>query len=518
MNTRSLYRTAGLVLPIAIEGAKYAFSSKEERAQRIFQATTKIRSFFDPSVRVNPISLFSVAHAEGIDFSLELKNALEEIQKNPINLSKLSPRMQNNEKVVLAAVQQDGLALQFASKEMQNNGKVVLVAVQQDGLALQFASKEMQNNGKVVLAALRQDADAYKYVGESLRSDPDVLRIVREFEPLPPFSVESIREGIEDLLLRIVRGFEPLPSISVESIREGVEDLLLRIVRGFEPLPSFSVESIRGGIEDLLMNGDSTIGLFSSEQIHKDGAVDLQEVKMLLSNLKVKAKEGIYFTDPESNNLNGGTCSAMTSMLINEIFPQKIRTLQELEEALKKISTKSSLQRCITQSCESARDLQMAFNAIRISPNHKGSRLDFSKHKIESLAGVYQMSIGKTSEPLKIRSIQAPDNFKQVIDKLPEGIYWLRAINKADNEKLENFGHSLMFIKGKDFLGLYDPSVGMKIASLRNAEGFIKDAVLFSLRRYVLHEARFYEIIRGQAVQGSSIQVRSRMCGIKKSS
>jgi hypothetical protein len=34
----------------------------------------------------------------------------------------------------------------------------------------------------------------------------------------------------------------------------------------------------------------------------------------------------------------------------------------------------------------------------------------------------------------------------------------------------------------------------MKIASLRNTEGFIQDAVLFSLRRYALDEARFYEI------------------------
>jgi predicted methyltransferase len=370
------------------------------------------------------------------------KIVLAAVQRYGLALDYASKELQNNEKIVLAAVQQNGWALQVASKELRNNEKIVLAAVQKNGESLQYASEELRNKKNVVLAALRQDADAYKYVGESLRSDPDVLRIVRGLEPLPPFSVESIS----------------------------------------------------GGIRDLLMSGDSTIGLFSSEQIHKDGAVDPQKVKMLLSNLKAKAKEGIYFTDLKSNNLYGGTCSAMTSMLINEIFPQKIRTLQELEKALKKISTKSSLQRCITQSCKSARDLQMAFNAIRISPNHKGSSLDFSKHKIGSLAGVYQMSIGKTSEPLEIRSIQAPDNFKQAIDKLPEGIYWLRAINKADNEKLENFGHSLMFIKGKDFLGLYDPSVGMKIASLRNTEGFIQDTVLFSLRRYALHEARFYEI------------------------
>jgi hypothetical protein len=89
----------------------------------------------------------------------------------------------------------------------------------------------------------------------------------------------------------------------------------------------------------------------------------------------------------------------------------------------------------------------------------------------------------------------APSKFKEQIQKLPEGVYLLRALNNSDNEKLENFGHSLVFFKGSDFIGLYDPSVGMKIAQPQQLDAFIQDTVLFSLRRYALHTARFYELL-----------------------
>ncbi len=44
------------------------------------------------------------------------------------------------------------------------------------------------------------------------------------------------------------------------------------------------------------------------------------------------------------------------------------------------------------------RELEMAFNAIRISPQHRSLNLDFAKLKIESLVQVYGFSIGVTSE------------------------------------------------------------------------------------------------------------------------
>jgi hypothetical protein len=105
------------------------FLLKKSALREFFKKKLKIRSFFDPFVRINSISLFPVTQAEGIDFSVEsveLRNVLEEVQRNHMNFTKLSPRMQNNEKVILSAVQQDGWILEFASAELQNNEKVVL--------------------------------------------------------------------------------------------------------------------------------------------------------------------------------------------------------------------------------------------------------------------------------------------------------------------------------------------------------------------------------------------------------
>ena len=306
----------------------------------------------------------------------------------------------------------------------------------------------MRNNRGVVLAALRQDADAYQYVGESLRNDPEVLRLVRG------------------------------------------------TVRGGSHLASLSPESLHAGIDQAKTSTEATTGLFAADQTYRDGSVDLTKVQALLSILRQRKKEGIEFAKPDSASLHGGTCSAMSFTFAHELLSRgNAKTLAGLEAALESLSANESVKGCVTQSCPDLRNLQMAFNAIRISPQHKTQNLDFSKLKIESLAQAYQLSIGATSESCTIRAGDAPSKFKEQIQKLPEGVYLLRALNTSDNEKLENFGHSLVFFKGTDFIGLYDPSVGMKIAQPQQLDAFIQDTVLFSLRRYSLDTARFYELL-----------------------
>ncbi|MES2199946.1 MAG: DUF4116 domain-containing protein, partial [Chlamydiota bacterium] len=319
---------------------------------------------------------------------------------------------------------------------------IVLAAVTQNGEALKFASLALRNNREIALAAVLQDADAYNYVGDTLQNDPEIIRIVRGSGKLLPFDMDTISIGIDDL-------------IQDENI---------------------------------------TIGLFASEQILKDGAVDTKKVQDFLTVLRKKAKDGIYFTDSEFSSLSGGTCSAMALTFAHELLFNKkpITNLEDLKKALNQLASKPTEKDCITKSCPSLRDLQMAFNTIKVSSQDKSKGIDFSKHKIESLAQVYQFSIKTTSQPIIIRSDQAKTIFKEEVEKLPKGIYLLRALNTANNEKLENFGHSLLFFKANDFIGLYDPSVGMTITSPKGLDDFIQNTVLFSLKRYALQEARFY--------------------------
>ncbi|MES2200018.1 MAG: DUF4116 domain-containing protein [Chlamydiota bacterium] len=330
------------------------------------------------------------------------------------------------------------------SPSMKDNKQVVLAAVTQDGLLLGLVSTALRNNREIALAAVLQDADAYDYVGDTLRNNPEILRIVRGTGKLSPFDIDTISQRIDELA----------------------------------------------------QNENSTIGLFASEQLLKDGIVDSKKIQNFLTVLRKKAKEGIYFTEPESSSLSGGTCSAMSLTFIHELLSNKkpITNITEFKSALRELSSKATTKDCITKSCPSLRDLQMSFNSIRIAPQDRPKNLDFSKHKIESLAKIYGFSIKTTSQSIAIRDDQAKTIFKEEMEKLPKGIYLLRALNKADNEKLESFGHSLLFIKAEDFIGLYDPSVGMKIASPKRLDDFIQNTVLFSLKRYALHEARFYEI------------------------
>ena len=59
-------------------------------------------------------------------------------------------------------------------------------------------------------------------------------------------------------------------------------------------------------------------------------------------------------------------------------------------------------------------------------------------------------------------------NVSSITNNLPQGAFLIRMIKPSQNTKLEELGHSLIYIKNKDSHFLYDPNQGLKQLSRQN--------------------------------------------------
>ena len=362
------------------------------------------------------------------------------------NIDALPYSLLENPLSMLDLLTRKGDALAHAPMKIRENQEMVLAAVRQNGMSLQYATAKLRDNPEIALAAVSQNQGAYEFIGDHLKQtqNQDILRIVQPMAYLPAFDKQEIVSRCQDL------------------------------------------------------SENFTVGLFKAEQVDKDGQTLPDTVGELLTKLRWRKKPGIFFTKEKSNDLVAGTCSAM-SLTFAKNLPSFLGTpsLENLQKDLFQLSVRDS--RRATQGSSDIRDLQMAFNGIRVSAD-AGEGIDISRNKIASLACICDFSVGNCSESISITAgtETCTDNLIQEVEKMPEGLHLLRALNQQEttylHEKRENFGHSMVFFKGKDFIGLYDPSVGMKITDPKNLAAFAKDSLLFSLKRYPLDTARFYQL------------------------
>ncbi|MCX6988410.1 MAG: DUF4116 domain-containing protein [Chlamydiae bacterium] len=382
----------------------------------------------------------------GSERPIDSKAELASYLSGKKTIDELHYSLLENPEFMLDLLNSKGDALAHAPMKIRADERMVLAAVRQNGMSLQYATAKLRDHPQIALAAVSQNQGAYEFIGDHLKQTQN-------------------------------------------------QDIL-HIVQPMAYLPAFDKQEIVGRCQHLSEN--FTVGLFKAEQLHKDGQTLPQTVGELLTKLRGGGQHGVFFIQEKSNNLEAGTCSAM-SLTFAKNLPSFLGTpsLENLQKDLGQLSLVDS--RCATQGSSDIRDLQMAFNGIRVKRD-VGEGIDISRNKIASLASICDFSVGNCSESISITAgtETCTANLIKEVEKMPEGLHLLRALNQAEttylHEKRENFGHSMVFFKGKDFIGLYDPSVGMKITDPKNLAAFAKDSLLFSLKRYPLQTARFYQL------------------------
>ena len=101
------------------------------------------------------------------------------------NLSKtsileyISPRLQDNEEIVLAAVK-NGDDIKWASDRIRDNEQIAMEAVKKNGFALGYISPRLREKKDIIIAALKQNHNAYESVPESMRANEEVIDVIKD--------------------------------------------------------------------------------------------------------------------------------------------------------------------------------------------------------------------------------------------------------------------------------------------------------------------------------------------------
>jgi hypothetical protein len=233
--------------------------------------------------------------------------------------------------------------------------------------------------------------------------------------------------------------------------------------------------------------------VFVGSQNGHEGDVAISKVEAIRAKLQNQSPLGIHFNrDKVVNHLEGGTCTAMCLEFIDSYFKIKKNHVQSPESLINRIA---EVRAQFASSSEKMRIQQAAYNTIEVVK--ADGQIDYSKNKLQALANDYNLTLDYSSKEIDVEEIGAETELESEIDILPKGLYFVRILKPANNEKLEEKGHSLVYIKEPDINLFYDPSFGLKnLAALKHsAELFQRFKYNFEI--FQVSKARFYQVVSG---------------------
>lgn len=226
--------------------------------------------------------------------------------------------------------------------------------------------------------------------------------------------------------------------------------------------------------------------LFHSSQQRCGGMVTIEKVQAIREKLTARAPLGIEFNASKIDSfVFGGTCSAMSLAFIKNYFAAVEKHLNIKESLL-------SLEPLLKTSCLKMRNRQLAFNTIEVVKSIP--RLDYAKEKVESLARYYGFHITFASEMVDTQSDNYLEQLKSTLASMPEGVYFVRILKPSENEKLEERGHSMVYIRSSQGSYYYDPNNGAMDLSDQNHAEIIAKSFAFCYSIFGVTQARFYQL------------------------
>jgi len=230
--------------------------------------------------------------------------------------------------------------------------------------------------------------------------------------------------------------------------------------------------------------------LFRGRQKGCNGFVSRADANIVLERLDKNKPSCIRFNrNTITNSIEGGTCSAMsleflaTYFKIKEACPvdadYRSYMLQKLRESGSKFASSS----------QEMRDRQSAYNTIEVSKLSED--IDYAKNKMQSLANYHGFKIDWSSDHIDTTLCR---DVTSTMDHLPDGAFLIRILKPANNEKLEEYGHSLVYIKEDGLRLFYDPNFGLKAFDPSDHVSFLLKNFSTYFRKYQLKNGRFYHI------------------------
>ncbi|MBA2728033.1 MAG: hypothetical protein H0U49_07660 [Parachlamydiaceae bacterium] len=255
------------------------------------------------------------------------------------------------------------------------------------------------------------------------------------------------------------------------------------------------------------------------------GTVDTYLSSKIVKKLNESSTASISFNEMKvEEELDGGACTTVSLIFIKnylskmkDLYTQKegAVTPEDIIEAIRDLAVDNQMDKPQGSSDEVIRSIQMALNTIEVrsleSPDSKSS-------KVQSLLGVQNLSATNRSSSFHIQRESSGNvdiaskkqDFKEEINNLPKGVYFLRGIVPIDKSKisnketkrlqnsahakLEKYGHSTVFIKSNDCAFFFDPNIGAIFIPKGKEVDQLKEMILDQHSDFDLKLFRFYKV------------------------
>lgn len=246
---------------------------------------------------------------------------------------------------------------------------------------------------------------------------------------------------------------------------------------------------------------DSTLSkinyLFRSKQNERGsqegcyGEVFKEETKKFLPRLQRNPSPGISFDASIVDHSSGiiGTCTAMSIKFALNYFRLRNGTIEsagseQFQEKLRSLKDK------FETSSKKMRSRQLAYSSIKVTSKD----IDTSKNKIESCVRSHGFEIDSCSSEMDINEKRS---WEEILNKLDHGVYFIRMIQpNSDNDKLESFGHSMVYIHEKDAAYFYDNNVGLEKMPEMQRGKHLYNRLLTVHQKWNIPSMRFYRLFQ----------------------
>lgn len=227
--------------------------------------------------------------------------------------------------------------------------------------------------------------------------------------------------------------------------------------------------------------------LFRGSQGNCNGSADPVRVLRIVALLQALRDRGIGFNRSKvTGSVDLGTCTAMALDFADSFFRlREVHQMGSTEFSPKLINAIRSLGNQFAQASPEMRIRQAAFNTIEVV--EAGN--DPGRSKIQSLVNFHNMRVDSCSQEFTI------DQSTPVVPT-KNGLYLLRAIEPSNNEKLEESGHSMIYVKNRDEALFYDPNFGVTYTRGKNHFEEIGKSLTFCRIHFQHTQARFYQLVQ----------------------
>ncbi len=234
--------------------------------------------------------------------------------------------------------------------------------------------------------------------------------------------------------------------------------------------------------------------LFKGNQAGCNGPVVVSNAEKVFAKLNTQPSRGIKFNQSKILSfINGGTCTAMSLDFLESYFRGKNISIREADaQSNRLVNYLMEIGSNFASSSQEMRDRQAAYNTIEVELS--GDDIDYSKNKVQSLANYHAFDIADCSQEIDVDQLEDESAISHELALLPDGAFFIRILQPANNEKLEECGHSLAYIKEQGLGVFYDPNYGARHLLPSEHAKIIFEGFKNCLRSFQVSKARFYRI------------------------